>query len=621
MNVVEIEINKGEYLTAVFEREGYELNAIPTNCIFDKTVPGLGATHSELIANRNSIIIEPNIPVILGKTEGKKDRLAIYEKTKDSAIEKYLTSRIEFKKIICTPESFEKLRRIADELGINLYTDYFCLFDECEKITQDIDYREMITIPMDYFFLFENKAFVSATPLEMRNPEFERNGFYKLKIKPAYDHTKQISLIVTNRYDATITNKLEELKDSQCICIFINSTNGINKLINHLESRNIHDYKAFCSFKSVLKFKDREIKNSFENLDLPLAKYNFFTSRFFSAVDFYVDKKPDILILTDLNEAKYSKIDPVTNAIQIYGRFRNEFPDGEKFNSLTHVTNIGSIGTVFSEKEIKTYIEESEKVYRVIEKMWTSETEPIKKQLLSDDLKKVTFNQFINDDGSKNYFSIDNFYDNERVKGYYLTPTNLEAAYKKTGHLVPTLTTTFELIGDKELLTYKRLRSNIQIRRLIVETLETLETNKSTNLNIIDYAKTLFSKNEAREKVEIALYTIDAYEKLGSEAIKGTGYKKLAIDGLLKNHKKGENKLKMISEPVIAAIEPLWTKRECKLDEALQTVQNVFNIYGITVQVKFSTLKKFGGVDMQKGKGKEGWVKFFKFQPDFEYNN
>ena len=35
---------------------------IPTNTILNKTLTGLGATHSEIHSKRNSIIIEPNVP-------------------------------------------------------------------------------------------------------------------------------------------------------------------------------------------------------------------------------------------------------------------------------------------------------------------------------------------------------------------------------------------------------------------------------------------------------------------------------------------------------------------------------------------------------------------------------
>ena len=77
MNVELLNINKGEWLSVALKRQGYPL--IPSNVIIDKTVTGLGITHMEVHSPRPSIIIEPNVPVIIGKAEGKANRLAVYE--------------------------------------------------------------------------------------------------------------------------------------------------------------------------------------------------------------------------------------------------------------------------------------------------------------------------------------------------------------------------------------------------------------------------------------------------------------------------------------------------------------------------------------------------------------
>jgi hypothetical protein len=83
---------------------------IPTNTIFLKNLTGIGATHIELnIAKRNSIIIEPNVPVIIGKTEGREDVLGIYEGITKQDVERYLRTDTEYKKIVTTPESFSKV--------------------------------------------------------------------------------------------------------------------------------------------------------------------------------------------------------------------------------------------------------------------------------------------------------------------------------------------------------------------------------------------------------------------------------------------------------------------------------------------------------------------------------
>ena len=69
-----------------------------------------------------------------------------------------------------------------------------------------------------------------------------------------------------------------------------------------------------------------------ENLGLyttdKLNRYNFFTSRFYSAVDIVLEEKPVVIMISQVHKTvkgktPYSLIDPETEAIQIKGRFRN----------------------------------------------------------------------------------------------------------------------------------------------------------------------------------------------------------------------------------------------------------------------------------------------------------
>ena len=156
MKIIKAILHKGEWLLDALKRIGHSM--IPSNAILSKTLTGLGATHSEIHSKRNSIIIEPNVPVILGKLNDNENMEAVYQKCEPYNIKKYLQMDIPYKKIMTTPESFKKIRKAAEELRINIYEDYFCLFDECEKLTQDSDYRPAIAQPIYDFFMFKNKA-------------------------------------------------------------------------------------------------------------------------------------------------------------------------------------------------------------------------------------------------------------------------------------------------------------------------------------------------------------------------------------------------------------------------------------------------------------------------------
>lgn len=57
-----ISISKHQHLADVYP-------LIETNIILNKRLSGVGATHCEIIAPRNSIIVVPNVPIITCKVE------------------------------------------------------------------------------------------------------------------------------------------------------------------------------------------------------------------------------------------------------------------------------------------------------------------------------------------------------------------------------------------------------------------------------------------------------------------------------------------------------------------------------------------------------------------------
>lgn len=104
MNKQYLTISKGEHLVDV-------LGSIPTNTIVCKTLTGCGATTSEILATRHSIIIEPNVPVIEGKASKHPELLGVFEGITTEYIEAYLNTTPEggYYKIMTTPESYAKV--------------------------------------------------------------------------------------------------------------------------------------------------------------------------------------------------------------------------------------------------------------------------------------------------------------------------------------------------------------------------------------------------------------------------------------------------------------------------------------------------------------------------------
>lgn len=608
MKIVKAILKKGEWLLDALKRVGCDM--IPINTILNKTLTGLGATHSEIHSKRNSIIIEPNVPVILGKLNDNENLEAVYEKCTPHTINKYLQMDIPYKKIMTTPESFKKIRKAATELNINIYKEYFCLFDECEKLTQDIDYRRKISQPIYDFFQFEQKAFVSATPLEMSHPEFERQGFKLIKIEPDYDYKKDLELIVTNSYYKRLRIVLDNLKDSKHICIFFNVTDGIGDLINNLK---VTDYKVFCSQKSVEKLKKREITNAYEQIEYPLAKYNFFTCRFYSALDILNGKhKPDILILTDLRTAQWTMIDPFTEAIQIQGRFRKKGKDDVTYNSLTHITTIDPDIHVQSREEIKNRIDQSIINYGLLKKEHDETTDEFKRKAILKDMGNLEYQNLIDERGDINPFSIDNLYNEERVRAYYQSADALYRAYLATGFFNVTYNNVTECVGDDDIERLNNTKVAIEQRKQLVNLIARME-------EWFDVGKITFEEkqellNLIRKQPE-GDDILSAYYKIGKDAMISAEYKKPLIKKKVKEYDKAQAERLRFSPKVLNEI-----KAELQLgiylpkEDIKQRLQMIYHENGVDYKVTQDTIEDYYNCTPSGSKQKASFkLKFFKF--------
>lgn len=608
MKTVKTLLKKGEWLLDALKRIGHSM--IPANSILNKTLTGLGATYSEIYSKRSSIIIEPNVPVILGKLDDCENLEAVYAKCAPYNLKKYLQMDIEYKKIITTPESFKKIRKAAEELGINIYKTFFCLFDECEKVTQDVDYRKKISLPIYDFFQFEQKAFVSATPLPMSHPEFERQGFQAIKVEPDYDYKKDLTLIVTNSYYKSIKKVLDKLKDSKHICIFFNVTDGIAALIDALE---ITDYKVFCSEDSVKKLMKRSMLHAYSQIDYPLAKYNFFTCRFYSALDIRIGKyKPDIIMLTDLRTANWTTIDPFTEAIQIQGRFRKKGNDDITYNSLTHISTINPEIKVRNEKETRVRVETFIDNHNLLKEVHDAELDEFKKKAILEDMENLKYQDLIDERGKINPFSVDNLYNEERVRGYYQSAEALFQAYLDTSFFNVRLVDELECVGADDLVRLSKTKTQIdqrkQILQLIVNIEQWFQSGKITNHE----KEQQF--NYFRQHPE-GSYILSAYEKIGEDAIIKAKYKKTTIDREVSEFDKVQaNKLRF-SENVLKDI-----RQEFELGiyiakkEIQQRLQTIFQEHGVKFNPKQDTIRDYYEVSESNSMKQPSFqLKVFKF--------
>lgn len=510
MNTQIIQINKNEngkiqYLTEV-------LPMIPTNTILYKTLTGLGATYGELKANRNSIIIEPNVPVIVGKCNDpkhKEDNLfGVYEGVYTEDVIKYLEKSADKKtKILTTPESFQKVKDAFELMDMDIYGTCFLLFDECHKIVKDADYRSDITLPFDDFFLFNEKALVSATPISFSDPRFEMQKFRIIRIEPAFEYKLPVSLIHTNNVLEQLKRTLDKL-DATDICLFVNSTDMIYSFIKQLDIEN--ESTVFCAKKSVEKLKNKKFKHAFEQWSKSkMKKYNFFTSRFYNALDIELEIKPTVIMISDVYFSEYSMIDPHTDAIQAIGRFRNGV------NRVCHIFNTNPNLPVRTEEEIGIYLQVSKEVYDKIKTFYDCATSEEARNAYHGILKVLPFNQMLNKDGKENFFAIDNYVDEALLKSSYNAQEKLIASYRSNRLFDLDVESAYFPFGDFERLKKESKYASLKDKRKeVVRQLELLKGDDETEM-IRNYKEDL-------RKADSFIY--EAYEEIGKEMIESLDY-------------------------------------------------------------------------------------------------
>ena len=176
-----------------------------------------------------------------------------------------------------------------------------------------------------------------------------------------------------------------------------------------------------------LKFQKLHDENIFSNLnELKINKFNFFTSRFFSAVDIELESKPAVIIVSDVKFAMHSMINPETEVVQIAGRFRNGI------KSITHITNTDSDLPEKSLGDLKFRFNESEKAYSEMRNSYNKAPNEYQKKVWKNALERVDFAKYLTSYNEINWFKLDNELANQRMINSYLSESDLATAYRNS---------------------------------------------------------------------------------------------------------------------------------------------------------------------------------------------
>lgn len=517
-----VTLKEGQHLQDV-------MHEIPTNCILSKRIPGCGATTLELNTIHNSIIIVPNVPVINSKCQKDENNiiLGVYETVTVDDIVEYLHEHNIYK-IMTTPESFPKVKKASELCGLNIYTDFFLLDDECHQLVKDVDYRADIVLPMDDFFLFERKALVSATPIGFSDPRFK--DFKTIEVCADYDYQQKIQVIHTYSIVKTVREYKENHKDNK-VCIFFNSVDGIYSLMNQLNMLN--NATVYCAPKSRFKLKSEHgFTNAYDVWSADTMKqYNFFTGRFYTAFDLELEQeKPDLLMITDPFISPYTMLDVDTDCIQICGRFRNGI------SSATHIYRTNEEIIAKTREQLEWEISGHEFAFRTIQSLYNSTDSKELRYGLGEAFETLPFRTYLNPDLTKNWFRIDNEIHDQLALAKYKFIGQLDMAYENCHYFIPTFDYKPYNANDEKLMKFSSARSTKDKWRRMVQLLSEIGEPDS------EYAMDF--KNEIRK---IDFFIVDAYDLLGKERIEELKYNKKKItEEMIMLQRKGNKVVKLI---------------------------------------------------------------------------
>lgn len=284
---------------------------LPSNCLLNKGLTGVGGTHVELTSNRNSLILVPTVNLVLNKTEGNPDILGVYGSTTSGDILDYIETH-EVKKIVATYDALNKLiMAINDEIF-----NYYLLIDEYHILFNNYKFRhKAISFILKNYAKFNNYCFMTATPLTEETILDELKHIDVINLQ--WERAKPVSVTVSSVAMIQKELNFEIIKCLQSdynLHIFVNSIRTIRSVVKALDLKN---FRTVCS-ESV--FYGNKVLHP-DSVNSPVRKINFYTSTAFEGVDI-MDRVGKTVIVSDTNMSA-SMLDISTLVIQIAGRLRD----------------------------------------------------------------------------------------------------------------------------------------------------------------------------------------------------------------------------------------------------------------------------------------------------------
>ncbi|TFV93182.1 hypothetical protein E4S40_13030 [Algoriphagus kandeliae] len=374
---ITIEIPKGIRFLSDFKDGAWDFSKGLPNGILYKKFTGIGATHCEIIAERDSILVFPTIALARSKylkaCKEAKDGFRyqfLNGGVKNEELEQFISERGEndIDKYFVVADS---LPRLINFLGEDVYYDYFLMVDEIDTFQVDTSYRSSLEFAVDYFKDFKNRCALTATLIPFSDPDFQEGNIdYFTLEKKSFDKPELRLVNVYYPIQSLVEEITELLPKGEKVVVAINSMDGINYAIkNLLALGKIKEFDTGVLCSQFSKYKVHSKSNWIDipedgkiSLEYPLT---FITSAYFTGVDF-IDK---FHLLIGVLKAPQHAMLTFENIYQITGRARNGFLSCKVVKFDAHNTP----GKFFDREEIMKRVEKVNSLFSFAKELYDGE--------------------------------------------------------------------------------------------------------------------------------------------------------------------------------------------------------------------------------------------------------
>lgn len=294
-----------------------------------KNATGIGATQSEIVAQRDSIIVFPSKSIAFTKhLKHKITQNTFYvgscpDKTtvvKRIQILQYHKTQKQPKKILCVANSLHKVFEAIGEDEV--YNTYFLMFDEIDKFQNESTFRSELECCIDYYLDPRcHGCLVSASLDEFSNEELQKQPLTTI-IREGKCRQPIGTMFLDSKDDGTVAYYVfqrisESLQNGQKIVFAHKSVKRIKSIIEELP----HSIREEIGVLGGSECEE-QLKKYYTEINTPgflPANIIFMTSAYFAGFD--IDEKCHLVIISD-RSTNFSLL-TMDEVIQVCGRFRN----------------------------------------------------------------------------------------------------------------------------------------------------------------------------------------------------------------------------------------------------------------------------------------------------------